>query len=88
MGIIVIMLSTFLTIVLLAIVVFVIWAGSARKPQIEALEAMEFNDLVDVTTDRWLVFCPKEKNLKLGLYCIPVLGLMQGIQPSGSGHCH
>ena len=71
MGIIVLILTTFLTIVLLAIVAFVIWAGSARKPQIEGLEAMQSNDLVDVKTDRWLVFLPKKKEPQVGLILYP-----------------
>jgi hypothetical protein len=61
----------FLTIVLLAVVAFVIWAGSARKPQIEALDAMQSNDLVDVKTDRWLVFYPKEKDPEVGFILYP-----------------
>jgi pimeloyl-ACP methyl ester carboxylesterase len=69
--IIVLILTTFLTIVLLAIVAFAIWAGSARKPQIEALEAMKSNDLVDAKADRWLVFCPKEKEPKVGFILYP-----------------
>jgi hypothetical protein len=70
-GIIGLVLIFFLTIVLLAVVVFVIWAGSARKPQIEGLEAMQSNDLVDVKTDRWLVFIPKEKEPQVGLILYP-----------------
>ena len=71
MGIISLVLIFFLTIVLLVVVAFIIWAGSARKPQIEALEAMKSNDLVDVRTDRWLVFCPKEKDPKVGFILYP-----------------
>lgn len=71
MEIIGLVLIFFLTIVLLTIVAFVIWASSARKPQIEALEAMKPNDLVEVRTDRWLVFFPKEKEPKIGLILYP-----------------
>jgi len=70
-GIIGLVLIFFLTIVLLVVVAFIIWAGSARKPQIEALEAMQSNDLVDVKTDRWLVFIPKEKEPQVGLILYP-----------------
>ena len=71
MGIIVVLLISFLTIVLLAVVAFIIWASSARKPEREALDAMESNDLVDVKTDRWLVFCPKEKEPNVGFILYP-----------------
>ena len=71
MGIIGLVLIFFLTIVLLTVVAFVIWAGSARKPQIEGLEAMQSNDLVDVKTDRWLVFLPKKKEPQVGLILYP-----------------
>ena len=74
MGIIVVLLISFLTIVLLAVVAFIIWASSARKPEREALDAMESNDLVDVKTDRWLVFCPKKKDPEVGFILIPVPG--------------
>ena len=65
------LLISFLTIVLLAVVAFIIWASSARKPEREALDAMESNDLVDVKTDRWLVFCPKEKDPEVGFILYP-----------------
>ena len=71
MEIIVVLLIILLTIVIVAVVAFIIWASLARKPEIEALEAMESNDLVDVKTDRWLVFCPKEKDPKVGLILYP-----------------
>lgn len=71
MGIIVLLLTTFLILVIVAVVAFIIWAGSARKPQIEALQAMESNDLVDVKTDRWLVFCPKERDPQVGIILYP-----------------
>ena len=32
---------------------------------------MKSNDLVDVRTDRWLVFCPKEKDPKVGFILYP-----------------
>ena len=71
MGIIPVILTIFLTLVLVAVVAFILWAGSARKPQIEALQAMESNDLVDVNTGRWLVFCPKEKDPDVGFILYP-----------------
>lgn len=71
MGIIVLILISFLTIVVLLVVAFVIWACSARKPQIEALEAMQSNDLVDIKTDRWLVFLPKKRKPNVGLILYP-----------------
>ena len=71
MGIIGLILIFFLTIVLLVVVAFIIWAGSARGPQEEALLAMQSNDLVDVKTDRWLVFLPKEKEPQVGLIFYP-----------------
>lgn len=71
MGIIPVILTIFLTLVLVAVVAFILWAGSARKPQIEALQAMESNDLVDVKTGRWLVFCPKEKDPDVGFILYP-----------------
>jgi hypothetical protein len=70
-GIIVVLLISLLTIVLLAVVAGIIWASSARKPEREALDAMESNDLVDVKTDRWLVFCPKEKGPEVGFILYP-----------------
>jgi dienelactone hydrolase len=70
-GIIPVILTIFLTLVLVAVVAFILWAGSARKPQIEALQAMESNDLVDVKTGRWLVFCPKEKDPDVGFILYP-----------------
>jgi len=70
-GIIVLLLTAFLTLVIVAVVAFIMWAGSARKPQIEALQAMESNDLVDVKTDRWLVFCPKKKDPEVGFILYP-----------------
>ena len=44
MGIIIAILISFLTIVIVAVIAFIIWAVSARKPEIEALEAMKPND--------------------------------------------
>ena len=70
-GIIVVVLISFLTIVIVAAVAFIFWAGSARKPQMEALNAMEPNDRVDVKTDKWLVFCPKEKEPNVGFILYP-----------------
>ena len=71
MGIIIAILISFLTIITVAVIAFIIWAVSARKPQIEALEAMKPNDLVDVQTDRWLVFRPKEKEPEVGFILYP-----------------
>jgi len=87
MGIIVSILISFLTIIIVAVIAFIIWAISARKPQIEALEAMKSNDLVDVQTDRWLVFRPKEKEPKVGFILYPGAlvdinaGKWEGYQP-------
>jgi len=53
------------------VVAFVIWASLARKPEREALDAMESNDLVDVKHDRWLVFCPQKKDPEVGFILYP-----------------
>ena len=71
MGIIIVVLVSFLTIVIVAVIAFIIWAISARRPQTEALEAMKSNHLVDVQTDRWLVFRPKEKEPEVGFILYP-----------------
>jgi hypothetical protein len=61
-----------LVLVLLAAGGLVVWAEiRAYDAEPEALAAMRPDDLVDVTTDRWVVFRPKHKEPTVGFILYP-----------------
>lgn len=55
----------------LAVVAFVIWAGTGPGPMPEALAALESDDVVQVETEPWLVFRPLDGNPATGLILYP-----------------
>jgi pimeloyl-ACP methyl ester carboxylesterase len=50
---------------------FVIWAQATPAPMPQALSALESDSLVQVTTDRWLVFSPATQAPSSGLIIYP-----------------
>lgn len=50
---------------------FVLWAQTTPAPMAEALAALESDSLVQVTTDRWLVFKPANEEPTAGLILYP-----------------
>lgn len=55
----------------LAVVAFVIWAGTGPGPMPEALAALESDDVVQVETEPWLVFQPLAGSPASGLILYP-----------------
>ena len=55
----------------LAVGGFVLWAQTTPAPMAEALAALESDSLVQVTTDRWLVFKPANEEPTAGLILYP-----------------
>ena len=51
----------FITFVAIFLGVFIIWANNSYKPSEEAKKALESNELIRVTEDKFIVFEPKEK---------------------------
>lgn len=64
-------LCVFLSLLALVIGFFVIWASSARGPQVEALEALHSDGLVNVQMDNWIVFRPQSKEVAAGFIFYP-----------------
>ena len=50
---------------------FVIWAQTTPAPMPQALSALESDALVQVTTDRWLIFSPVTQTPSTGLIIYP-----------------
>jgi pimeloyl-ACP methyl ester carboxylesterase len=50
---------------------FVIWAQTTPAPMPQALSALESDSLVQVTTDRWLIFSPVSQAPSTGLILYP-----------------
>ena len=61
----------FFMLLLLAIGFFVIWASSARGPQVEAIAALRSDDLVNVQINDCIVFQPQSKEFETGLIIYP-----------------
>lgn len=55
----------------LALAGFVIWAETPPAPEAVALEAMNSDELVEVTQDHWIVFEPKTEPAKAGVIFYP-----------------
>ncbi len=55
----------------LALAGFVIWAETPPAPEAVALEAMNSDELVEVTQDHWIVFEPKNEPAKAGVIFYP-----------------
>ena len=51
----------FITSILIFIGIFITWANNSYKPNEEAKKALESNEVVTVTEDKFIVFEPKEK---------------------------
>ena len=60
-----------LLLLILAGLVFILWAGAAAEPMPEALAALESDARVGVETDPWLVFRPLDQDPATGLILYP-----------------
>ncbi|UCH37929.1 MAG: alpha/beta hydrolase [Candidatus Bathyarchaeota archaeon] len=62
---------SFLLIVTVLLVGFVIWAETPLGPMSEAYEALQSNSAVIVSTERWLLFRPTSSNASKGFILYP-----------------
>lgn len=53
-----------ISVIVIFIGVFIIWANNSYKPTSEAVEALKTNEVVTVTDDKFIVFEPKSKATK------------------------
>lgn len=63
--------SSIIVIILIASAGFIIWANQSAQPMPEALEAMNSNDLVEVSNNPWLVFSPRQASIQTGIIFYP-----------------
>jgi pimeloyl-ACP methyl ester carboxylesterase len=60
-----------LVVILLGGASFILWASSALGPEAEALDALVSDTRVQVTTDNWITFVPRQASTSTGVIIYP-----------------